>query len=116
MFSLYYYEHYGVKVSMKFINKLWWRLIPGTVFKVRWPTGKIVVDHNDPRWIDMGGTVWVNLGPNDHYRWYMEKYIGRQGWDWDWCLTDTDISKQQLTVKIRRKHRHHATTLLLKWS
>jgi hypothetical protein len=45
-------------------QQLWWRFMPGTVINVRWPSGEIVVDHNDPRWHDIGGAVWVNLGQN----------------------------------------------------
>ena len=120
MFSAYYYEHCGVKVSMRLINKLWWRFMPGVVFKVRWPTGNIVVDHDDPRWQDMGGAVWVDLGfssdPNDHYRPWMEKNIGRQGWDWDWCMTDNDIAANQLTIKLRSRHAPQATLIALRWA
>jgi hypothetical protein len=120
MFSPYYYEHCGVKVSMKLVNKLWWRLMPGVTVKVKWPTGNIVVDHDDPRWQDMGGAVWVDLGfssdPNDHYRPWMEKNIGRQGWDWDWAMADNDVAANQLTIKVRRKYQEHAIMLALKWS
>lgn len=94
--------------------------MPGTVVKVKWPTGEIIVDHNDPRWQDMGGAVWVNLGyssdPNDHYRWYMEKHIGRQGWDWDWCLADGDINENRLTIKLRRSKMKYSTIIGIMWS
>lgn len=94
--------------------------MPGVTLKVRWPTGEIVVDHNDPRWQDMGGAVWVNLGyssdPNDHYRWYMIKHIGRQGWDWDWCLADNDVTENRLTIKLRRSKMKYATIIGLMWS
>lgn len=75
IFNLEHFHNHGMKVGLKVLNKLWWKFMPGTLIKVKWPTGEIVVDHNDPRWQDMGGAVWVNLGyssdPNDHYRWYM---------------------------------------------
>ena len=121
MFSLYYYEHCGVKVSMKFINKLWWKLMPGVIVKVKWPSGEIIAGPGpeDPRWRDWGGAAYVRFesaDPNDHYRPWLEKNIGRQGWDWDWALTDDDLIKNQITIRIRRKHRHYASLLALKWS
>jgi hypothetical protein len=101
-------------------QKLWWQFIPGVVIKVKWPRGNIVVDHNDPRWRDIGGAVWVDLGfsadPNDHYRWYLEKHVGRQGWDWNWGLADRDATDDCLTIKIRRKYADHATIMVLQWS
>ena len=101
-------------------QKLWWRFMPGEVINVRWPTGNIVVDHNDPRWCDWGGAVWVDLGfsadPNDHYRPEMEKYCGRQGWDWDWGIADNDVAANRLTIKIRRKYANYAILLAIKWA
>lgn len=129
MFNIYYWSHYGVKVSMKFINKLWWKLIPGVIVKVKWPSGEIIAGpalqcivwpgSEDPRWRDWGDTAYVRFDssdPNDHYRPWLEKNIGRQGWDWDWALTDDDMTKNQVTIRIRRKHRHYVPLLALKWS
>lgn len=91
--------------------------MPGITIKVKWPTGNIVVNHEDPRWIDIGGAVWVDLGyssdPNDHYRWYLEKNIGYQGWDWDWKLSDDN---HNITIKVRKKHKKFATLMGLMWS
>ena len=99
---------------------LWWRFVPGVVISVRWPSGNIVVDHNDPRWVDWGGAVWVDLGfsadPNDHYRHEIEKYCGRQGWDWNWGIADNDVAANRLTIKIRRKYAKYAMLFALKWS
>ena len=101
-------------------QKLWWRFVPGEVINVRWPTGNIVVDHNDPRWCDWGGAVWIDLGfsadPNDHYRPEMEKYCGRQGWDWNWGMANDDVAANRLTIKIRRKYANYATLLAMKWA
>jgi hypothetical protein len=101
-------------------QKLWWRFMPGKVINVRWPTGNIVVDHNDPRWCDWGGAVWVDLGfsadPNDHYRPEMEKYCGRQGWNWNWGIADNDVAANRLTIKIRRKYANYAILLAIKWA
>ena len=120
MFSAYPHTNPTVKTVMKLLNRLWWRFMPGVTVKVRWPAGEIVVNHDDPRWVDWGGAVWVNLGfsadPNDHYRWWLEKHVGRQGWDWDWTMADNDIATNQLTIKIRRQHASWASYIALRWA
>ena len=120
MFSAYPYTNPKVKTVMKFLNRLWWKYMPGVTVKVRWPAGEIVVNHEDPRWVDLGGAVWVNLGfsadPNDHYRWFLEKYVGQQGWDWDWDLKDRDVTENLLTIRFRRRHQHWASVVALKWA
>lgn len=102
------------------IESLWWRFMPGTIIKVNWPTGNIVVDHNDSRWCDLGGSVWVDLGfsadPNDHYRPWMESNVGRQGWDWNWKMIDNDVAENRLTIKFRRGLEHLASIAALRWS
>lgn len=101
-------------------QKLWWRFMPGPIINVRWPADNIVVDHNDPRWCDLGGAVWVDLGfsadPNDHYRPWMEQNIGRQGWDWDWGMADRDATDNRLTIKIRQKYANYATLAAMRWA
>jgi len=104
----------------KFISQLWWRFVPGTVFKVRWPRGNIVVDHNHPLWADLGGAVWVDLGfssdPNDHYRWELEELVGRQGWHWNWQLADNDVIEDLLTIKFVRSREHLVSYFAMKWA
>jgi hypothetical protein len=111
---------YHIPCSLNIWQKIWWRFVPGEIINVKWPSGDIVVDHNDPRWQDMGGAVWVNLGfssdPNDHYRPWLEKNVGRQGWDWNWGMAARDALDNQLTIKIRRKHAVYATMLALRWN
>lgn len=101
-------------------DKLWWRFMPGVVINVTWPKGEIVVDHNDPRWRDMGGAVWVNLGfsadPNEHYRPWLEEHVGKQGWDWNWGMGGEDAAENRLTIKIRQKYSKYATIAALNWS
>lgn len=102
------------------LRDLWWRYMTGTIINVRWPTGNIVVDHNDPRWVDMGGAVWVDLGfsadPNDHYRPELEEKVGRQGWDWDWSTSSYDIINSRLTIRFRRGLEPWAIFFRLKWA
>lgn len=120
MFSPYYWHNHGVKVALALINLLWWKFMPGSTIKVKWPTGNIIVDHNDSRWQDMGGAVWVDLGfssdPNDHYRPWMEKNVGRQGWDWDWSMFDEDVVNSYLTIKFRKGKEAHAIHAALRWA
>lgn len=104
---------------MKLINKLWWRLMPGTTIKVRWPVGPITITESDPRWDwTVGPSQYVveSADPNDHYRMDMEKNVGKQGWDWDWTMMDDDINKNVLTIKFRRGKELWASYFVLKWT
>lgn len=107
-------------VDTTFLKWLWWRFMPGETVSVKWPTGNVVVDHTDPRWFDLGGAVWVDLGfsadPNDHYRPYLEKHVGRQGWDWNWGMADRDATDNRLTIKIRRPKTHWCSIIALRWN
>lgn len=99
--------------------KIWWHHIPGVTIKVKWPVGEIVVDHNDPRWYDLGGAVWVKFesaDPNDHYRLWMEENVGQQGWDWNWDLKDNDVAENCLTIRLRKKHEKQATVIAMQWA
>ena len=101
-------------------QQLWWRFMPGPVISVRWPRGNIVVNDEDPRWVDWGGAVWVDLGfsadPNDHYRPWLEANVGRQGWDWNWGMANNDATQDRLTIKIRQKKAGYATIAAVRWS
>ena len=93
--------------------------MPGVVINVKWPAGNITVDESDPRWVDLGGAVWVSIDsadPNDHYRPWMEQHVGRQGWDWNWGMADRDATDNRLTIKIRQRHAKYATLAAIKWS
>ena len=114
-------QHYNdvMPCGLNIKDKLWWWLIPGTVIKVRWPKGKIVVDHNDPRWRDLGGAMYVEFestDPNDFYRSELEQIVGRQKWDWDWGFVGNDVNDNCLTIKIRRAKAQYASYFQLKWT
>ena len=105
--------------GLNIIHQLWWRFVPGVIINVKWPKGPLVVDHNDPRWVDLGGAVWVSIDsadPNDHYRPWMEKHVGKQGWDWNWGMANNDATENRLTIKIRQKHAKYATIAAMRWS
>jgi len=101
------------------IDWAWWKFVPGVETKVKWPKGTITVDHNDPRWRDLGGAVWIQFesaDPDDHYRPWLEANVGRQGWDWRWNLRDNDVADNTLTIRFRKKHANQATIASLKWA
>jgi hypothetical protein len=105
--------------GLNFYQKLWWRLMPGEIINVRWPCGDITITEDHPLWdwtIGPSRYIVESADPNDHYRPYLEKHIGRQGWDWNWGMADRDAIDNRLTIKIRKKHAHHATMLALIWS
>ena len=118
--GLYFWrQNHWLPCGLNIIQKLWWRFVPGVVINVRWPKGPLVVDHNDPRWVDLGGAVWVSIDsadPNDHYRPWMEQHVGRQGWDWNWGMANMDATENRLTIKIRQKYAKYATIAAIQWS
>jgi len=122
MISPYYWHRYEMKVAMKWLNKLWWKFMPGTTIKVTWPVGPIrpiIIDAESVDYDWIAGGYHVNLDesadPNDHYRPELEKKVGRQGFDWDWCLTNNDIVENKLTVKFRRGKDNWASYFAIKW-
>ena len=109
---LYHYYFTVVSSTKDLYDKLWWRFMPGVEVKVRWPRGWVVL-HED----DDGSKVSTNSAdPNDHYRPWLEKHVGRQRWDWDWQLRDNDLVENQLTIKIRQAKSQYATIVGLRWS
>lgn len=105
--------------GLNIVQKLWWRFVPGVVINVRWPTGTITIDDSDPRWDwSLSSTLQQGFSadPNDHYRPFMEKYVGRQGWDWNWGMADRDATDNRLTIKIRQKYANYAIIALMRWA
>ena len=105
--------------GLNIIHQLWWRFVPGVIINVRWPVGNITVDDTDPRWDwSLGSTLQEGFSadPNDHYRPWMEKHIGKQGWDWNWGLASNDAAENRLTIKIRQKHAKYATIAAMRWT
>lgn len=94
-----------------FIESLWWKWVPGTTITVKWPTGQ--VDLRDRPGIL---TSWESADPNDHYRPWLEKNIGRQGRDWQWSIGTIKDTDDTLLIKIRKKHEHAALVALIKWA
>lgn len=112
-------KHYNdyMPCGLNIIEKLWWWLMPGVIVKVKWPKGPIVVDHDDPRWYDVGATrVEIeSTDPNDHYRPWMEENVGKQKLDWDWGFVGNDVNENCLTIKVRQSKAKYATIMALHW-
>ncbi len=103
------------------LDMIWWKLIPGVKIKVKWPCGEIVAGPgpSDPRWRDWGGAAYIKFpsaDPNDHYRPWLEKNVGKQGWDWDWKIVDRDLSTDQLTIKFRLGKEQYASIVGIMWT
>ena len=101
-------------------EKLWWRFMPGVIINVAWPAEKsVIVDVSDPRWDGSLGTrlqEGFSADPNDIYRPWLEKHVGRQNWDWNWGLVGNDSAENRLTIKIRQKHAKYATIAAIQWA
>ena len=97
------------------IDKLWWQLMPGTEFEVRWPTG-----WTEPEPAAGGGFIqFESADPNDHYRPWLEKHVGKQGWDWNWRIGNiatTTGERDTIWIKIRRGRAKYATIAALRWA
>ena len=114
------YPHW-IPRGLNIKEKLWWYFMPGAVINVRWPTGMIVAGPGpeDPLWFDLGGAAYITFessDPNDHYRPWMEKNVGKQGWDWNWGLAGTDTTENKLTIKFRKSKEQYATLASILWS
>jgi hypothetical protein len=97
-----------------FIKGLWWRFMPGAEIEVPWPTG-----WTEPEPAPGGGFIqFESSDPNDHYRPWLEKNVGRQGWDWEWRIgqiATTTGARDTILIKIRRKKEKYATIAALRW-
>lgn len=73
---------------------LWWKYVPGTVFNLKWPRGKILTNASE--------TVYSS-DPNDFYRSDLERLVGKQLFNWDWRNDpDSNLLEYGLQLKIRK--------------
>lgn len=89
----------------------WWHWMPGVTISVKWPVGWAVLHEMS----DGSRTSVQSADPNDHYRPFLEKNVGKQGWDWQWGLRDNNAAENRLTIKVRTKHAKWATMAALQW-
>ena len=105
--------------QLRFVEKLWWRWMPGVTIKVKWPVGNVIVLPTDDGFDWAVGTTPQEIfsaDPNHHYRPWMESNVGRQGWDWNWRLIDNDIAENVLSIKFRRGKESWASIVALRWA
>ena len=86
---------------------LFWKYGKGPTVTVRWPVGPI--EEVDP----VDGTI--SADPNDHYRPYLEKNVGKQNRDWVWGLRDNNAAENRLTIKFRKSKAKWATMAAILW-
>jgi len=102
-----------------FMNWIFWYLFPTVEIKLKWPVGYITVDPDHPKWDwSLGATLQEGFSadPNDHYRPWLEKHVGKQSWAWDWKMTGNDVADNRLTLKIRRDKAEYATIAAIQWA
>lgn len=87
-------------------SKLWWKFMPGVVVKVKWPRGWYPLDES-------GSVDCETSDPNTAYRWYLEQYVGKQGWDWNWKIGSYE--NDSLCIKLRSGKDEYADMIALKW-
>lgn len=106
-------NQYWIPCGLNIWQKLWWRFVPGVVINVRWPNGPIVKEFADQY---KTNEQLMSADPNEHYRPWLEQYVGRQGWDWNWGMARCDVEDNRLTIKIRRQHENCATIMAMRWA
>lgn len=106
------------KRTLDIRSNIWWKLMPGTIIEVRWPVGPVGVPNGDN-----SGMLTESADPNDHFRPWLEKNVGKQGWHWDWRIAGIAASNGQgtigvdtLAIKFVKSKEAMATLAKLMWS
>lgn len=95
-----------VKFTANPLRAAWWHLMPGKKITVRWPIG-----WTKPEPAAGGGFIqYESADPNDHYRPWLEKNVGEQGWDWDWRLGP---GVDDLVIKFRKGRERYITMFIM---
>ena len=90
---------------------LFWKYGSGPTITVKWPVGWVVL-HVFP---DGSQTSAESADPNDHYRPWMEKNVGRQNRDWIWGMRGNNAAENRLTIKFRKSKAKWATMAAILW-
>lgn len=92
--------------------------MPGTIITVKWPVGWVVLHENS----DGSKVSTESADPNDHYRPWLEKNVGRQGVNWDWRIGNFiasngsgTVGHDTIEIKIRKGKDDFATVAKLMW-
>lgn len=90
---------------------LFWKYGKGPTITVRWPVGWVVLCENPD-----GSKVGTDSAdPNDHYRPWLEKNVGKQHRDWVWGLRDNNAAENRLTIKFRKSKAKWSSIAVLLW-
>ena len=102
--------------SFTWWKQLSWRYWLKTSIRVKWPTG----------WANIDGVPNLSVessDPNDWYRWWLEKHVGRQNWAWDWNVVVNYTNEMSVhewffkdELEIRFRNPAHATMFALRWT
>ena len=114
----YSLKDWKIRMAMWEINKhadslsewLFWKYGKGPTVTVKWPVGPVRVPNGDN-----AGVLTESADPNDHYRPWLEKNVGRQHRDWVWGLRDNNAAENRLTIKFRKSKAKWATAAFLLW-
>lgn len=93
---------------------LFWKYGKGPTVTVKWPVGPI--EEVDP----VDGTI--SADPNDHYRPWLEKNVGKQNRDWMWKIGPTAADNgfgtrgyDTLLIKFRKSKAKWSSIAVLLW-
>jgi hypothetical protein len=100
-------------------DNFWWKFIGHTEVDVRWPVGWAVLHENE----DGSKVSTESADPNDHFRPWLEKNVGKQGRDWQWRIGSIaadngngTVGYDTVRIKFAKKHAHFASIVALKWA
>lgn len=91
--------------------------MPGSIITMKWPVGWVVL-HENPDGSKVGTE---SADPNDHWRPWLEKHVGKQEWDWNWRLGriaafGSPAGYDTIEIKFRKAKAPQATLFRLKYS
>ena len=89
---------------------LFWKYGKGPTVTVKWPVGPVRVPNGDN-----AGVLTESADPNDHYRPWLTKNVGKQNRDWVWGLRDNNAAENRLTIKFRKSKAEWAIIAKLLW-
>ena len=83
---------------------LLWKFWLRQEVEIPWPHGWTPQDH-------LGNSA-LTADPNEWYREWLEKHVGRQNWTWDWDIGSTG---DPYTLVLKFRNPKHATLFTLTW-
>lgn len=116
---LFLFVHWTSRYQ-KYKTKKIWKKNPENIVTVKWPADYIELKPDDPEWafFNKTGEQYVfSSDPNDHYRPWLEKNIGKQGRDWDWRIKwGTDTRSDSLEIVVSKSKKEYVMMISLMWN